>query len=49
MTEVFIAGTAPTELCHVHEGGDWIPEPEFGAPSEEFPPDEEGEEPVQPN
>jgi penicillin-binding protein 1B len=40
MTEVFIAGTAPTELCRQHEGGYWNPEPDFTAPPEEFPPEE---------
>jgi penicillin-binding protein 1B len=44
MTEVFIAGTAPTELCHLHEGGYWTPETDFGAPPEEFPPDDEPED-----
>jgi len=43
MTEVFIAGTAPTELCHQHEGGYWIPEPDLTAPTEEFPQEEEPE------
>jgi len=48
MTEVFIAGTAPTEPCRQHEGGFWNPEPELGVPSEEFPqgePDEDGRHP----
>jgi penicillin-binding protein 1B len=44
MTEVFIAGTAPTELCLQHEGGYWNPEPDFTAPPEEFPPEEEDPE-----
>jgi penicillin-binding protein 1B len=48
MTEVFIAGTAPTEPCRQHEGGFWNPEPELGVPSEEFPqeePDRDGRRP----
>jgi penicillin-binding protein 1B len=48
MTEVFIAGTAPTEICHVHEGGYWTPEPDLTAPTEEFPQEESDEEPRQP-
>jgi membrane carboxypeptidase/penicillin-binding protein len=47
-TEVFIAGTAPTEVCRLHEGGDWNPEPELGAPPEEFPQEESDEESRQP-
>jgi penicillin-binding protein 1B len=47
MTEVFIEGTAPTEPCHVHEGG-FYPEPELGAPIEEFPDEEREEDPRQP-
>lgn len=48
MSEVFIGGTAPTEVCRVHEGGFSNPEPDLGAPIEEFPPGEEDEEPRQP-
>jgi hypothetical protein len=42
MTEVFISGTAPTELCPVHQG--WYfgaPEPYPTPPPEEFPEREE--------
>ncbi|HMA18934.1 MAG TPA: PBP1A family penicillin-binding protein [Thermoanaerobaculia bacterium] len=44
MTEVFISGTAPTELCPVHQGWYWQePEPYPTPPPEEFR-QEEGEE-----
>jgi penicillin-binding protein 1A len=43
MTEVFISGTAPTELCPMHQGWYWEePLPYPTPPPEEFP---EGEEP----
>ncbi len=43
MTEVFIAGTVPTELCPEHQGFTGEPEPYPTPPPEEFPP-VEGEE-----
>ncbi len=49
MTEVFISGTAPTEMCPVHQG--WYlgePEPYPTPPPEEFPPEEGEEQPRQP-
>jgi penicillin-binding protein 1B len=46
MTEVFISGTAPTELCPVHQGWYWEqPEPYPTPPPEEFPQEEEEERP----
>lgn len=50
MTEVFISGTAPTELCPMHQGWYWEePLPYPTPPPEEFPEGEEPEEvPQQP-
>jgi membrane carboxypeptidase/penicillin-binding protein len=48
MTEVFISGTAPTELCPEHQGWYWQePEPYPTPPPEEFP-QEPGEEEAEP-
>jgi penicillin-binding protein 1B len=49
MTEVFISGTAPTELCPEHQGWYWQ-EPELypTPPPEEFPQEEGEEEPQRP-
>jgi penicillin-binding protein 1B len=50
MTEVFISGTAPTELCPVHQG--WYyqePEPWPTPPPEKFPEDQRDEEPNRPD
>jgi penicillin-binding protein 1B len=45
MTEVFISGTAPTELCPEHQGWFWEePLPYPTPPSEVFPGEEGGEE-----
>jgi hypothetical protein len=46
MTEVFISGTAPTELCPEHQGWYWQePEPYPTPPPEEFPEEESDEKP----
>jgi penicillin-binding protein 1B len=42
MSEVFISGTAPTEICRQHEGWYWGTET-YPPPPEEFPPEEQGE------
>jgi penicillin-binding protein 1B len=45
MTEVFISGTAPTELCPEHQGWFWEEPPPYPTPpSEVFPGEEGGEE-----
>jgi len=45
MTEVFISGTAPTELCPAHPGWYWEEPPPYPPPPPElFPGEEEGEE-----
>lgn len=48
MTEVFISGTAPTEVCREHEGWYWGSETDPPLPSEEFPPEDVDEEPRPP-
>jgi penicillin-binding protein 1B len=49
MTEVFISGTAPTELCPEHQGWYWQePEPYPTPQPEEFPQEESEEKPRQP-
>ena len=42
MTEVFIAGTAPTEVCRQHESWYWDQDPD-APPPDELPPQEEEE------
>jgi penicillin-binding protein 1B len=49
MTEVFISGTAPTELCPAHPGWYWEEPPPYPTPPpEQFPGDEGEAEPRQP-
>jgi penicillin-binding protein 1B len=48
MTEVFISGTAPTEVCPVHQGWYWEEAPPYPTPPPEEFPEEGEEEPRQP-
>jgi membrane carboxypeptidase/penicillin-binding protein len=43
MTEVFISGTAPSELCPEHQGWYWEEPPPYPTPPPEAFPGEEGE------